>query len=644
MTTRALLPLTLALTCGCSLLQHGDGDGYTFPEDFDLYDGPIVGSVEGVVLDVDGEVLSGIPVRLGQEREVVTDAEGRFRFAEVEPGTWMVSVSVPEYAEQFRKVEIEDWETESTSFALFPTGVIFDIENSEGGVFQEGALTVDVPPYAFAAQGQAPRRGTVQLALTVPDLTETGVAGAPGDFLPRDGDGDPQILVSYGFWDIRVFEDGEEINVADGEAVGVTVDMLDEIDMPSAQQDTLPDRMPIWWFDGTTGAWVLEDEVPVDRDAQGRRRVQADLTHFTPWNCDGLFAATCVEVFVKDSVGNGVEGASVSLAGVNYLSRTSDTTDETGTAIVSGMPGGLASLSAALMVKDRPYVEEIPFVELGDAISAGTVCPVKVEIELPICMVGGDLFLNVSNVWEKGDEVAGQENRIPSGAAMFYEPSGEYGACADPLGEDMEPGDWMELDPETDTTDRYQPEDNLTLSAGDIVRISDDEDVAVDLLDMDLIEEEHLYAVDTTDLSIEVVGDLLVDGNELDIKVQGAEDGVPGFTTEDACELAVAPEVDVDTEENAIGFQKGDEVVLTLTDAGTDDPSYVLVVGEDGTSYLGKFAAGDDPRLPAWLTNEMGDEAAISLFRQNVSYLQVPNGTYVRTTTMNSRSMLAKSE
>ncbi len=656
MKSPTIVIITFGLASGCTLFQHGDDAGYQFPDDIDLYDGPAVAHIQGTVRDVDGVALADIPVTLSNGDEVLTDESGHYRFDSVDPDRYVVSVSIIEYAEQFKKVELADWRTHSANFELYPTGVIFDVDNSQGGLFQEGRLLVDVPPFAFARDGGSPDGATVQLALTVPDLLETGTAGSPGNFSVVDDD---RVLASFGFWDIRVFQDGEQINVADGSTVSLDYELMGDDEIPEAQRYLMSDTMPLWTFDTEEAAWVQMDEVEVQEDDRGHRTVTAELPHFSPWNYDELFDSTCVEVWVEDEMGNPIEGVEVALEGTDYVSATVTTTDENGLGVVMGMPSGTADLKAEMMVGDRPYTEVIENIDLGTAVSSGQICPIAETITIPVCMVGGDIRLNVTNTTTTGDDGKPVESRIPSGAAQFYVPSDEFGACDDPIGEQMDPGDWLTIEPEEDPTDLYEDEVYEDTPAGDVIRL-DDNEVAVDMTLEENTDLGDIYVVEAEeDLAIEI-GELLTDGSTLDITVQGEEGGLPGFEVNGAIELADTPTIDVvassttpptttsaDGAENSPGtvvFVKGDDLTLELEDTASADDTFAMVLTDDGDMYIGKFAAGDSPTIPDWLTQEMPDDGSVTLFKQKVSYVELPTGYYARTTTMNASTVVTTAE
>ncbi len=640
MSHHTTIVLSFALLSGCSGFGSSDGDGYQYPDDFDLYDGPPVGKIQGVVYDELGEVLADIPVGLSSGDEALTDSDGLFRFTDLDSGSYVLDISVMEYSESFKKVTVQGWESQSVSFDLYPVGAIFELDNSLGGRVREGRLQVDVPPLAFAVEGGSAVSGDIQLAVTAPDLLSTGAAGAPGNFsVFGESEG---ALASFGFWDIRVYQDGEQINVADGQEVALSYELVEDESL-SAQAALLEDVMDLWWFNPDEASWEHVDELPVEERDDGSLGVTANLPHFSPWNLDYLFDSTCVEVTVKDELDNPVIGVEVSLTGTDYISTITSSTDDTGTAIVMGMPNGTAYAKAELMVGDRPFREITDPIDLGGATSGGAICPIKEEIKLPICMVGGDMGVVVSNYKTQDEDGDVTDYRVPSGSAQFYEPSGEYGACADPLGDELEPGEWITLDGEEDPLDLYAEEDNENMSVGEIVRLSDD-DVAIDLTIEEDADVGDMYSMEVEAEEGLEMGELLQDGSTLDVKVQGEEGSMGGFLVQDAISIGVAPVTaeleDRDDSNDAVSFERGEDVTLELGDSADDgEPLYVTVGTEEGNLYLGKFAAGDDPTLPSWLTEEMSDEAFMTIFKQKNEYLAMPNGTYSRVTTMNSTTL-----
>src|SRR5215510_3991761 len=93
------------------------------------------GNIYGTVVDQQGGVLPGVDVTLtavsigGQPRTTVTDAQGQFRFLNLDPGTYKVATNLS----GFNKMERE---------VIVTTGVNADISFSMGVKSVEETVTV----------------------------------------------------------------------------------------------------------------------------------------------------------------------------------------------------------------------------------------------------------------------------------------------------------------------------------------------------------------------------------------------------------------------------------------------------------------------------------------------------------------------
>ncbi|HKL87443.1 MAG TPA: carboxypeptidase-like regulatory domain-containing protein, partial [Salinibacter sp.] len=86
------------------------------------------GAISGTVTDASsGETLPGANVQIvGTQRGASTDANGTFRIAGIEPGTYDIRASFIGYQRQTKEVEVEDGGTTEVSFALPTGGVSMD--------------------------------------------------------------------------------------------------------------------------------------------------------------------------------------------------------------------------------------------------------------------------------------------------------------------------------------------------------------------------------------------------------------------------------------------------------------------------------------------------------------------------------------
>ncbi|MCP4845618.1 MAG: hypothetical protein GY901_11030, partial [Actinomycetia bacterium] len=121
-----------------------------------------------------------------------------------------------------------------------------------------------------------------------------------------------------------------------------------------------------------------------------------------------------------------------------------------------------------------------------------------------------------------------------------------------------------------------------------------------------------------------------------------------GFEVADVIEVADTPQISVITNgEDTIEFSEGDELTIELDSSSVmnaDDDLFVMVGTEDGGSLLGKFDAGDNPTLPTWVTEQMSDTNAVTLFKQTVNYVELPTGYYARATATNASTVVVKSQ
>jgi hypothetical protein len=69
-----------------------------------------------------------------------------------------------------------------------------------------------------------------------------------------------------------------------------------------------------------------------------------------------------------------------------------------------------------------------------------------------------------------------------------------------------------------------------------------------------------------------------------------------------------------------------------------------MVMTEDDELLLGKFEAGINPSLPQWVTEQMADQSAVTVFKQKVTYVELPNGYYARTTAMNASTVVTEAD
>jgi hypothetical protein len=603
---------------------------------FELWEGPAQGRIAGLVVDVDGAPIEDVQVFLGSTGQgSFTDPDGAFSIREVEPGeAIVVHFRAEGYTHADRKLSLTDWETRSLKVELQPVGRTFRFLAEDGAHLQEGDLELRLPPQAFVnARGQR-ISGEMELDLTVSDIANDGLAGAPGSFRGVGADGVERSIMSFGFFQVEARQGDELLNLAEDATAEVSFRVSDE--MTRSQEELLGDTVDLWWWNPDEAIWEFTDASMVEEDASGERTMRAELPHFSSWNFDEAYESSCAEFHVVDAMGNPVVGAWLQMSGISYeISHYSGyeegSTDEDGVLTLMGAPWGMAELGVSVTM-DGGTIEQTYTVGLEDVYEDPSSCPYQYRVELPICFVGGDLGVTAVAVFDG----SGSPNptRLMSGVGMFYEPSASYGVCEEPLG-GLEPG-WQILDPgdlgaggDPTETGLLDPSDLTIISAGDFVRFTDGEGLDLDLTALEVnAEGSTIYELDPSD-AMDL--DIAVEGaTAMTVSVQGELSGMPGFELPHAMLVPGA----------VLPLNVGGGAVLPCSGTATvqvdwpaDDSNTLVAIPLDGDRMaVGVVEPGSTVEIPPSVTSLLprGEDFQLTTFRSSWSFQRLPNGTYGR--------------
>ena len=132
------------------------------------------------------------------------------------------------------------------------------------------------------------------------------LAAAPGNMSAIGVNGDSYALESYGMYAVELFDlSGSELSIPDGEQATL------QFPLP-ANYSNVPDEMPIWSMDETSGKWVEEGMAQQDNGF-----LVAEVSHFSWWNCDVPFDPVTVCMRLVNDAGNPISG-------LGYLISTPD--------------------------------------------------------------------------------------------------------------------------------------------------------------------------------------------------------------------------------------------------------------------------------------------------------------------------------
>ncbi|MEO6670592.1 MAG: hypothetical protein ABIN36_14000 [Ferruginibacter sp.] len=238
-------------------------------------------SVAGFITDETGAAVEGANVQKGTAT-TVTDAYGYFKLEDVDfsKSAGYVQVKKAGYFTGTRTFLPSAGKKTFIRLQLVPKTIAGTVSSSTGGavVTADGA-SVTLPANAVVlASNSNPYTGNVNIALhwynpADMDITQLTM---PGDLRGIDSNGFLNVLTTYGMLNVELFGDGGELlQIASGIKASLN------FPIPASLQGTAPSSIPLWYFDESNGLWKEDGAANKTGNSY-----QADVSHFTPWNCD----------------------------------------------------------------------------------------------------------------------------------------------------------------------------------------------------------------------------------------------------------------------------------------------------------------------------------------------------------------------
>ncbi|MBW2461718.1 MAG: carboxypeptidase regulatory-like domain-containing protein [Deltaproteobacteria bacterium] len=325
----------------------------------DPYLGPVVGRVAGRIRDMAGDPLPGMIVTLDSGGMAVSDADGIYAIDDVAPGSYIAHFTGTGYLSIHRSVTVDGWERVLLNAMLKAASPPQPFDSTAGATMRSGDVFVTVPAGAFVDGAGAAVAGMADVSITPVDPTTADLEAAPGDYVGNDG-GSMSPLFSYGMAEITFSQGGAELQLAPGQTAHV------EIPVPALGPEmppvTLGDTMPLWWFDPAQATWVRDGTATAgpSGDGSGRMVFGADVTHFTPWNCDQPTIPTCVQGRVVDCAGFPVSGAEIVMTGPGVTSLARTRTDADGRYSVTGAARGEVVVEVRVSMGAQTFIAQTP--------------------------------------------------------------------------------------------------------------------------------------------------------------------------------------------------------------------------------------------------------------------------------------------
>lgn len=264
----------------------------------------IQSSVGGVILDENGNAVSGAQVSLGTN-VAITNAQGVFLFSGVSmPGDRSyLKVSKNGFFHGSRAFDPEVGRVSNVKITLLSNATVGSFSSSAGGVVSASGVSLTFPTDGVKLASGGAYSGNVNVALKFLDPTQADMANQmPGDLMALNASGDARVLETFGMAAIELTGSaGQKLNVADGKTVEI------KVPLSGAYLTDAPATIPLWYFDETNGVWKEEGSASL----VGNEYV-GSVSHFTFWNCDNPNPSTQVTGKIVCN-GQAVQGAIVKM-------------------------------------------------------------------------------------------------------------------------------------------------------------------------------------------------------------------------------------------------------------------------------------------------------------------------------------------
>ncbi len=289
-------------------------------------------SIIGWVKDVNDSPIGYATIELvSTSYKVYSDPTGLFVFEGVEDGTYVLSVKKKGYPTYSREIELGSVKPLTVNVTLKNWVHVDKIEEAEMGgiVVDPNGNSLNIPPNGLVDKDGNSVVGEVDVYITPLDLSNPKELDAfPGGFegISMSKNGERVMLESFALADVKVMQDGEELNINPAKAN----DTVLTLSLPDDTPLQVGEEVPLWYFDEEQGLWIESGRGIVIEDG-GKKFYQASIPHLSWWNCDApLEDKNCITGMVEDGNGYPLAGAMVRAVGVSYNGVTTGYTDTNG--------------------------------------------------------------------------------------------------------------------------------------------------------------------------------------------------------------------------------------------------------------------------------------------------------------------------
>ena len=328
-----------------------------------------------------GQGISGAKVSIGSGASVVTDTNGSYIAYVDNPGNRViVNVSGNGYAPTSKIVSVSATARSRTTLDVDILPVAFTDNNLDptenfSVVVPNSVASVDIGAGTLVKSNGSLPTGRISGSLTPIDPA-IDIALMPGEM--KDNNGNP--IASYGAMTIEFTDStGSKLNLASGQTSRIKIPV-------SNKGGSLPQTIPLYYFDDSNGNWVSEGSATLSSD---ETFYEGTVGHFSTWNADYLYTSINIHGCVQNRNASRVANAFINMEGFDYNGSTTARTNSNGEFTISAMRGGISLVVASTSNK------------VSNTVKVGDNESTQSDVTLPECLILGDVPLSVRLSWGK---------------------------------------------------------------------------------------------------------------------------------------------------------------------------------------------------------------------------------------------------
>ncbi|WP_223608809.1 carboxypeptidase-like regulatory domain-containing protein [Chryseobacterium sp. OSA05B] len=351
-----LLLLLLIFSCKSETYLDIDDNNST-PESNFNFGNTVQRNFQGIVLDTDGNPVSGATVTIGTNT-AQTNFKGFFIFknAEVKENFALVKVTKSGFVDGSR-VMVPTSGVNRVNIMMIPATTTASINSgATSTVSLPNGTKVKFDGSFKDASGNA-YSGSVNVALY--NLTSSNqylTELMPGSLLATNSGGNARIMETFGMVHVQLTgSSGQKLQIANGHTAEMTVPI------DASQTSMSPNIIPLWSYDENTGMWKEEGSAT----KIGNTYV-GTVSHFSWWNCDAQFPQAILKVTVKNPAGLPMVNTKVSLKRSSQAYETYGMTDNLGTV------SGIIPANETLVLKVYDVCNTVVYTSNVAPVTAGT--------------------------------------------------------------------------------------------------------------------------------------------------------------------------------------------------------------------------------------------------------------------------------